>query len=247
MRKALLSLVAASMIALAQEAGHGAAPAAQPPQPQAAPTETHSAPGSPKSGDAQVPHGGAEAVHPGGPADTHAEATAKHGEGHEQKTMPNEIWWKWANFALLAVLLGWLISKNAGPFFRSRSEAIASGIAESARTRQEAEARASEIERRVSNLSAEVEQLRQRSREEIAREGERVRAETETQIRKVQAQAEAEIASAAKHASHDLKAYSAQLAMQLAEQQIRTRMTPATQEQITSAFIGELRDKAGRN
>ena len=243
MTKVVLSLVAASAFVLAQEAGQSAAPA-QPPQSQAAPVETPGAPGSPKSGDAQAPHGGAEAVHPGGTASTHAEAAAKHGEGHEQKTMPNEIWWKWANFALLAGLLGWLISKNAGPFFRSRSEAIASGIAEAAKTRQEAEARAAEIENRVSNLSAEVEQLRQRSREEIAREGERVRAETEASIRKVQAQAEAEIASAAKHATHDLKAYSAQLAMQLAEQQIRNRMTPGTQEQITSVFVDELREKA---
>lgn len=241
MRKTLLSLVAAALLTFAQEAGHGAAPAAQPP---IAPVETPGAPGSPKSGDAQVPHGGAEAVHPGGPADTHAEATAKHGEGHAQEPMPNEIWWKWANFALLAVLLGWLIAKNAGPFFKSRSEAIASGIAEASKTREEAEARAAEIERRVSNLSAELEQIRQRSHEEIGREGERLRAETETQIRKVQAQAEAEIASAAKHASHDLKAYSAQLALQLAEQQIQNRMTPATQEQLTSAFVSELRDKA---
>ena len=192
----------------------------------------------------QAPHGGAEAVHPGGPADSHAEAAAKHGEGHEQHPMPNEIWWKWANFAMLAGLLGWLISKNAGPFFRARSEAIASGIAEAAKTRQESEARAAEIERRVSNLSQEVEHLRHSSREEISREGERVRAETEAQIRKVQAQAEAEIGSAAKHAKHDLKAYSAQLAMQLAEQQIRNRMTPASQEQITGAFVEELRDKA---
>lgn len=192
----------------------------------------------------QAPHGGAEAVHPGGPAASHAEATAKHGEGHEQHPMPNEIWWKWANFAILAGLLGWLISKHAGPFFRSRSEEIQAGISEATKVRQDAEARAADIERRVSNLSADLEHLRQQSREEIAREGERLRVETERDIRKVQAQAEAEIASAAKHASLDLKAHAAQLAMQLAEQQIRGRMTPAAQDQITSAFVNELRGKA---
>ena len=192
----------------------------------------------------QVPRGGAEAVHPGGPADTHAEAAAKHGEGHADEQMPNEIWWKWANFAILAGLLGWLISKNAGPFFQARSEAIQKGIADAAKTRHEAEARAADIERRVGNLTAEVEELRARSREEIAREGERVRAETEAQIRKVQAQAQAEIASAAKHAVHDLKAASAQLALQLAERQIRDQMTPAAQDSVTTAFLNDLRTKA---
>lgn len=196
----------------------------------------------------QDAHGGGEsAVSPGGHAETHAQAAAREGEAHEKAQMPNEIWWKWANFAILAGVLGWLISKNAGPFFRSRSEAIASGIAEATKTRQEAEARAAEIERKVSNLTAEVEQLRKQSHEEIAREGERVRLETEAQIRKVQAQAQAEIASAAKHASHDLKAYSAQLALKLAEQQIRERMTPDAQQWIADSFAKELRRQAGKN
>jgi F-type H+-transporting ATPase subunit b len=192
-------------------------------------------------------HGGAQAVHPGGQAETHAEAAAKHGEGHEEAPMPNEIWWKWANFAILAGVLGWLISKHAGPFFRSRSEAIASGIAEATKIRQEAEARAADIERRVNNLTAEIETLRAHSREEIAREGERIRLETEARIRKIQAHAQAEIESAAKHATQELKAWSAQLALQLAERQIRDRMTADKQQRLTDAFIHELRPKGATN
>lgn len=192
--------------------------------------------------------GGADAIHVPGPADSHAEAAAKQGEAHgAEHAMPNEILWKWANFAILAVVLGWLISKHAGSFFQSRTESIQSGIAEATKVRQEAEARAADIERRVSALETEIAELRQKSREEISREGERIRTETEAQIRKIQAQAEAEIASAAKHATHDLKAYSAQLALQLAEQQIRGRMTPATQESVVSTFIRELNGKAEQN
>lgn len=181
-----------------------------------------------------------------GTAATHAEDAAKHGEGHAAEALPNEIWWKWANFALLAVILGWLIRKNAGPFFTARTEAIRSGIAEASKVQAEAEARAAEIERRVGNLSGQVEEMRRQSREEIAREGERVRAETETSIRKIQAQSEAEIASATKHAAQELKAYSAKLALDLAERQIRDRMTQGVQEEITNAFVTELRGKTGQ-
>jgi F-type H+-transporting ATPase subunit b len=187
---------------------------------------------------AQPPHSSGE---------THAEAAAAHGEGHETQAMPNEIWWKWANFAILATVLGWLISKNAGPFFRSRTEAIQSAIAESAAAKEEAEARAAAIESRVANLSLEVEQLRRQSKDEIAREGERVRAETTEQIRKVQAQAESEIASAAKHASHELKAYSAELAIELAERQIREQLTPQAQDGLANTFVDELKNKAVMN
>ena len=180
------------------------------------------------------------------PEQHHAQQEAKHGEAHAEgeAPMPNEIWWKWANFAILAGVLGWLIKKNAGPFFQARSQAIQTGIAEATRTREEAEARAAEIERRVSNLSAEVQSLRERSADEIARESERVRAETETQIRKIQTQAENEIASAAKHASADLKAYAAQLALELAERQVQDRLTPQTQDQLVDSFTAELKQKA---
>jgi F-type H+-transporting ATPase subunit b len=180
-------------------------------------------------------------------AQAHAAAAAKHGEGHAEAPMPNEIWWKWANFAILAAGLGWLIGKNAGPFFRSRTEEIQAGIREASAAREEAEARAAAIEKRVANLSAEVETLRQKSREEIAREGERVRAETETHMAKIQAQAEAEIASAAKHATQELKAHAAQLALGMAERQIVSRMNPQSQDELTAAFTKELERLAVTN
>ena len=137
----------------------------------------------------------------------HAAANAEHGEGGHEAPMPNEMLWKWANFALLAAGLGYLMSKSLPPFLRSRTEEIQKGIAEATRTREEAEVRAADIERKVNNLQAEVAQMRTQSREEIVREGERVRLETEASLRKIQAQTQAEIASAAKHATHDLQAF----------------------------------------
>ena len=116
--------------------------------------------------------------------------------------MPNEIWWKWANFAVLAGGLGYLIGKNAGPFFRSRTEEIQKGIRDAAEVRAEAEARAAAIESKIGNLSGEIERiLKATSKAEIAAEGARIQAETQAQIAKIQAQAEMEIASATKQAT----------------------------------------------
>jgi F-type H+-transporting ATPase subunit b len=173
----------------------------------------------------------------------HAQTAAKHSEGHGEAENPNEIWWKWANFALLAIGLGYLVGKNAGPFFRARTADIQKGIEDAAKVRADAETRAAEIERRVANLAGEVEALRVKSKEEIAAESARVQGETEAQIIKIQSRAEAEIASAAKHASADLKAYSAQLALDLAEQQIRQRLDAQTQSNLAGAFIEDLRNE----
>jgi F-type H+-transporting ATPase subunit b len=165
----------------------------------------------------------------------------------EENEMPHELLWKWLNFAVLAGGLGYLIGQNAGPFFKSRSEEIQKGIRDAAAIRADAEARAADIERRVANFSSEVEQLRRQSREEIASEGARLSAETARLIEKIQAQAEQDIDAAATQASHQLAAYSAELAIKLAEQQIRDRMTPAEQNAQVEQFVGDLRGKAALN
>jgi F-type H+-transporting ATPase subunit b len=67
-----------------------------------------------------------------------------------------------------------------------------------------------------------------------------LRQETEQQLAKIQAAGEQEIASAAKAARHELKAYSAELALDLAEQKIRHRMTPEVDDSLIRSFVGEL-------
>jgi F0F1-type ATP synthase membrane subunit b/b' len=175
-------------------------------------------------------------------AKTHENAAERlEREAEEEKPMPHELWWKLANFAVLAGGLGYLIAKNAGPYFRTRGEEIQQGIVDAAQVRAEAEARAAAIEKKIGNLSGEIETIRAASKAEMAAEAARVREETETQIAKVRRQAQMEIASATKHASLELKAYSAQLALGLAEKQIRQRLDQHTQEDLANAFVNDLR------
>lgn len=182
-------------------------------------------------------HKPAEAAHSGQAAQVEA-----HGEG-----MPHEIWWKWANFALLVIVLAWLWRKHATPFFAARADAIRKGIEDAAQAKADAEARAAEMERKLAALSSEVEALRARSRNEIAVEGERIRRETEQQLARIQAQAEQEIAAASRLASQELKAYAAELAIQLAEQQLKGSMTPERQHGLIRRFAEELDGKAAHS
>jgi F-type H+-transporting ATPase subunit b len=162
-------------------------------------------------------------------------------EEAEKGTLPNELLWKWANFAILAGVLGWLGAKHLGPYFTSRSAEIRNGIEEAQKVKAEAETRAADIEKRIENLVAEVESMRGKSREEISAEGERISAETAQQISRLQAQAENEIAYSAKVATVELKAQAAALALKMAEQQIRGRMGPQTQEVLVESFLSDLR------
>jgi F-type H+-transporting ATPase subunit b len=152
----------------------------------------------------------------------------------------SQIYWKWANFIILAGVLGYFIYKKAGAFFLSRTAAIRQGIEEADRLRRAAEERAAEIERRMNNLQAEIDSLRNTAREEMAAENERLRRETEESLQKIRKQAEQEIASAAKAARHEVRAHAAELALGLAAGKIRDRLSPAADDLLITSFLDEL-------
>lgn len=156
----------------------------------------------------------------------------------------NELLWNAVNFAVLAGALGYFILKKAGAFFASRNAEIRRGIEEAWRLRKDAEARYAEIEQRLGNIGADIDNLRKQAGEESAAEGDRVRAETERDMKKIQAQAEQQIAAAGKAARQELRAYAAGLAIELAEKKIRERLTPDSDNALVDAMLHDLDQRA---
>ena len=148
--------------------------------------------------------------------------------------------WKVANFLLLAGGLGYLIGKHAGPFFAARSKKIREDMTQADEMRQEAEARVGAVERRLANLESEIAALRSESEQEAGSETERMKQQTVDEMAKIRTHAEHEIASAGKAARMELKRYSAQLAIHLAEQKVRGRITPDTQDALVREFVQDL-------
>jgi F-type H+-transporting ATPase subunit b len=176
----------------------------------------------------------------------HGEAAkheGEHGGGGEHGGMEG---WKWANFAILAIGLGYLINKNAGPFFAARSQQISQDMVASQEARRQAEARAAEVDRRLAALDSEIAALRAESQREIQAESERWSRQTASEIAKIKTNAEQEIASAGKAARTELKRYSAELAVGLAEQRLRARMTAETQQALVRGFVRDLGPSAPR-
>lgn len=154
--------------------------------------------------------------------------------------------WKWANFLVLAGALGYLVAKNAGPFFSARSQQIRKDMVEAQEARERAEARAAEVDRRLASLENEIAALRAESQREAQSETERLSRQTAAEMAKIQAHAEQEIASAGKAARMELKRYTAELAVQLAADRIRARMSPATQEALVRGFVRDLEPPTSR-
>ena len=157
--------------------------------------------------------------------------------GQEVETGDPWLGWKWANFLILAAGLGYLIRKHAPAFFQQRSREIQLGISEATKTKQEAEARAAVIERRLAGLESEITKLRAEAREEIAAEGGRISRETIHRLQRIQAQSTQEIELMSRAAKAELRKYSAELALDLAQQRIRGRMTKEAQDSLADKFL----------
>ena len=150
------------------------------------------------------------------------------------------IWWKWANFAILAAGLGYLIGKHVPPLFRKQSEEIQSALAEAAKMKQDAAAYAASVEARLANIQREIENLRETAHADMTAESERIRRETEHHLQRIREQSVQEVELMTRAAKSELRKYAAELSIGLAEQRIRARMNPATQEKLVSGFLQDL-------
>jgi len=150
------------------------------------------------------------------------------------------IGWKWANFLLLVAGLGYLVAKMLPPLFKSRTEEIQKGIAEARAIKLDADRRAAEVDARTAALGADIERFRIEAKAEMQQEGERIRRETAAQIARLENQAQQEIEISGKIARRELKSYAAKLSLDLAEQRVRERLNPKTEQELVDAFIQDL-------
>lgn len=161
------------------------------------------------------------------------------GGGQESHTLI----WQWANFAILAGLLGWIIVKQGGPALAARTKQIQEGLAAGEKAKAEADARAASVQQKLANLESEIAALRTSAREEREREAERIRREGGAEITRVHRQAELEIEAAGKQAHLDVQRFAARLAIELAEHKIREKMTPEIQAELLHSFASGLSAK----
>lgn len=152
--------------------------------------------------------------------------------------------WKWANFAILVGVLGWLIRKHAGPYYAARSKKIEQDRLEAADFHQRAEAQAAQVELRLRDLEADIARLRAESAAETRAESERRVRQTAEEIAKIEAGSEEQIVAAGRAARMELKRYSVELAIGIARKKIAGRLTPETQDALVRGFVRHLETPA---
>jgi F-type H+-transporting ATPase subunit b len=142
------------------------------------------------------------------------------------------------NFVVIAALLVWAGKKFLPGMFRDRTAAIQKAMQEAQMASEEARRKLAEIETRLMKLDVEIGMMRNAAEKEGAAEEARIQAAAQEDARKIVASAEQEIAAAAKTARRQLTAYAGDLAVGLAQKQIR--VDAATDQALVRNFSGQL-------
>jgi len=151
------------------------------------------------------------------------------------------------NFVVIAAVIVWAGRKYLPGMFRDRTAAIQKAMQEAQKASEEARRRLAEIESRLMKLDVEIGMMRNAAEKEADVEEARIQAAAQEEAKKIVVAAEQEIAAAAKAARRQLTAHAADLAVGLAQKQIR--VDKATDQALVRNFAGELgtTDKPGKD
>jgi F-type H+-transporting ATPase subunit b len=142
------------------------------------------------------------------------------------------------NFAVVALAIAAMVKAKLPLWFRTRTETIQASMEEAKRTSAEARARLSDIEARLARIDAEISAMRSAAEADGRREEERIRMAAEEDRARIIAAAEQEIVAISRVAQRELKAYAAELAVQLAERRIR--IDAETDRRLVQHFTEQL-------
>jgi F-type H+-transporting ATPase subunit b len=184
---------------------------------------------------------------PGQPAD-HGEAPVSEqavAEGHTGEEQHHESPWgligKIVNFALLAGTLVYFLRKPFSDYLSRRDTQIRSDLVTAATMKEEAARQLAEIEARMKQLPGELEALRARGHDEIAAEEVRIREAAAADRERLLEQTRREIELQLRIARRELVTHAADLAVQVARERIRSRITDDDQLRLVDRYLAQVK------
>lgn len=152
------------------------------------------------------------------------------------------------NFVVLAALVGWFLARTLPKTFRNRNSSIQKDLVDARTATEEASARLTSVEERLSKLDEQIAALRAQAEKDSTHDEQRIRASIEEDKQKIVAAAEQEIAAAAALARREMQQYAAELAIEQAARKLV--VTAETDRLLVQNFARRLTgddSKGGQN
>ena len=145
--------------------------------------------------------------------------------------------WKFLNLFVFVGLLVYILRKPLGSAFRARRETIRAELIKAQQERDAAMAKLQQVEERLKNLDAETARIREQSMREAEAEATRIAEQTAADIEKMRENARREIAGAAAIAKRELRQFSADESIRLAEEMVRANLQGDTAARLVNTSI----------
>ncbi|MFZ0742833.1 MAG: ATP synthase F0 subunit B [Terracidiphilus sp.] len=141
------------------------------------------------------------------------------------------------NFVILVLAIGIPLVKIFPKILRKRSLTLSHSIESARKMTEDADARLSAVEARLSKLDDEIAEIRAHVEEESKNDEIRIKATIEEESSRIIAAAEQEISLAASQARRGLRHFAADLAIEQATKQLE--LTPDTDRALIAEFVRE--------
>jgi len=185
---------------------------------------------APAAGAAQpVEHAGAGAAHG---------AEAAHGSEHPVRDMVAKL----LNFGILVGVLVYFLKTPIAGYLSGRSAQIRQDLIAAAELRKTATAQLEEIQKRLSELPAELSALKSRGEEDVRAEKIRIADTARAERERLLEQTRREIAMRLRTARRELTEYAAELAVDVAHDRIQRTITPEDQLRLVDRYTAQLKE-----
>jgi F-type H+-transporting ATPase subunit b len=148
--------------------------------------------------------------------------------------------WKFINLAIFAGGLGYLLKKPLTESFKAKRELIRAELIKAEEDKKAAMAKLTEIESKTAQLESEKDRIILTSQIEADNERRRIVEQTESDIAKIRSQAEAEVTRTKNVAQNQLRKFSAEESIRLAEQMLREKLGAASDADLVRVGINNL-------
>ena len=139
--------------------------------------------------------------------------------------------------AIFAAIMIYLLRKPLSEAFKTKRETIRAELIKAEAERQAALSQLTATEARLARLDTEAETIRQRAAQEAEAEKTRISRQTEFEISKLHEQANSEIERTGKLIKIELRRFSAEESIRLAEEKIKQQITPEKDARLVKANI----------
>lgn len=140
----------------------------------------------------------------------------------------------------LLILVGLIVYFGRGPiseFFKTRREGIQTDLSEAAELLSAAEQRNAELQRRLVDLSSEVEEIREAASRRAEEESERILADARAAADRIRSDARAAVDQELRRAQTELREEAAELALEIAAKKLTDTVSDGDRERLMDEFI----------